>query len=201
MTYTDIMIDIETLDTKHTARILEIGWCLFDITRPHDGQEVAHDSVLVSITDEKNKARTQSKDTVEWWEKQDPKLYERALSGTIRLEDALDVLCEETIPVMYDRQAQVVQRSLNWRNIRRVWANSPTFDLAILRDAMDSVGIECPWKFYQERDYRTLRDVVSLRHPSIDLPYSPMNAHSAQDDALAQAKNACVLFEKLSRAF
>ena len=74
-----------------------------------------------------------------------------------------------------------------------LWANSPSFDCAILSAAYDAVGMETPWKYWQERDYRTAKSLIS----QFDLPDAPpFNGvrHTALADARHQARIVYHLF-------
>lgn len=68
------------------------------------------------------------------------------------------------------------------RGVDEVWGNSPSFDCAILVEFVGRYAGAVPWKFTQERDFRTARAL----NPAA--PYErPADAHSALADALAQA--------------
>jgi len=63
-----------------------------------------------------------------------------------------------------------------------LWANSPSFDLAILEAAFESCGVSAPWEFYEERDFRTLNNLgieYDIEQEGIE--------HSAVNDAVHQA--------------
>jgi hypothetical protein len=57
----------------------------------------------------------------------------------------------------------------------------------LLREAYSAVGLSCPWQFYQERDYRTMRETLAAwpdrEHDGVE--------HDGLDDAVYQAE--CVI--------
>ncbi len=64
----------------------------------------------------------------------------------------------------------------------RIWGNGSPFDNVILRNAYTKIGITAPWHFYNDRCYRTVKNL----HPQIEHTV-PVTAHCALDDAVAQA--------------
>lgn len=73
-----------------------------------------------------------------------------------------------------------------------VWANSPSFDCELLEAAYDAVGLEAPWDFYQERDYRTLSSLPV----AVDVEFEGVE-HDALDDAKHQALVAAETLARL----
>ena len=63
-----------------------------------------------------------------------------------------------------------------------IWSNGATFDLVILRHAYAMVGQDCPWPFWRERCFRTIKSLKSdlLMPPRHDV------AHTALADAVHQ---------------
>jgi len=78
------------------------------------------------------------------------------------------------------------------RGAERVWANSPSFDLRILEAAMDAVGITPAWEYYEERDFRTLKNLPGT--PDVERH----NEHDALADAEYQAEVAARTLERYS---
>ena len=65
-----------------------------------------------------------------------------------------------------------------------VWGNGATFDNVILRNAYQKTGLDCPWPFWQDRCYRTLKNLA----PDIDRPELG-TLHQALNDATVQAQH------------
>jgi len=65
-----------------------------------------------------------------------------------------------------------------------VWANSPSFDCAILHNAFDQCAFDTPWEYWQERDIRTLTALF----PAVkEIPFEGIK-HHALHDARHEAK-------------
>lgn len=155
-----VMIDIETLGLEPGAAIISMGACRFC---PEKG--VVGETFYVEIdTDSCCDAGLEiDEETYEWWQQQDIALA--PLNGGISLSEALTKLKD------YVGDAD------------EVWAKSPSFDCEILETAYDEVGLNEPWKYYQERDVRTLSSLPSAVEIEMD-----GREHHALDDAVHQAE-------------
>jgi DNA polymerase III epsilon subunit-like protein len=157
---TRVMVDIETLGTEPGCAILSVGAVGFDL----DGLGFQFHERVDLCSCEEAGLRLDA-DTVQWWAKQDN--VRDVLAGG----DDLETVLAEFVRGVEDAD--------------EVWANSPSFDLAILKAAGEAVGVEMPWAFYQERDFRTLKNLpvaVELEHDGTE--------HDALDDAIHQAERA-----------
>lgn len=133
---THIVIDLETLDTKQSAKITAIGVYIFNEAYPADDRKD-----LMLLAHSQQYGRTVSQPTVEFWNKQDAALRSAMLeSGTRTLRDALSHLSNV---VMSHPEALV-------------WGNGPTFDISILEHAYDTCAMPYPWDFWSIRDMRTM---------------------------------------------
>ena len=66
----------------------------------------------------------------------------------------------------------------------RIWANGPAFDCIKIQYHCDVLGLKYPWKFYQERDIRTIKEVAK----TIGFEYTPYkNSHTAIEDCRNQS--------------
>jgi hypothetical protein len=157
-----VMVDLETLGTDPGVAIVSIGAVRFDIA---DGvtSELQRSVDLASCQDVGLKIDA---GTLEWWLGQSADARAQ-LQGGETLEDAL----------------RAFTRFIGAHD-GGVWANSPAFDCVILRCAYDAVGWDCPWAYYQERDYRTLRETLDC-WPDRDQSGTD---HDALDDARYQAE-------------
>lgn len=136
-----VMIDLETLDTKPSSRILSVGAIRFN------GKGQCAETVLYahpSMEEQKDKGRTTSASTITFWERQSSQAREEAF----KLEK--------------DRcSIEQLNKDMTafFQNVEYVWGNSPSFDLMILRDLFDQFELNTPWKFWQERDVRTILEI------------------------------------------
>ena len=154
---TSAMIDIETLDILPTAAIVSIGIVLFD------GEEVRETYYWrVSLESCFDLGLTLSEATVKWWFKQSPEA-QAELTNAKRIPLRLAV-------EMVNDQLQHVDRA--------VWSCG-SFDLEILKNAFRACGVIPAWKYWQERDYRTLRQLRKWKLPE----RRSSVAHNALDDA------------------
>ena len=86
------MIDLETVDTKPTSKILSIGACIFD---PNTDAIIDTFSINPDLIDQSYKwVRTESTSTPEWWLKQPKPAYERAFTndGRVPFDESLKSL-------------------------------------------------------------------------------------------------------------
>jgi exodeoxyribonuclease VIII len=73
-----------------------------------------------------------------------------------------------------------------------VWGNGATFDNVILRSAYKIVNLQCPWPFWMDRCYRTMK----ASHPILPDPRTGTH-HNALDDAAYQAAHLIKIREML----
>jgi 3'-5' exoribonuclease Rv2179c-like domain len=174
---TRIMLDIETLGTGHDAAIVQIGACRFDLdgTRNEFTCHVSLTSADLGIIDGS---------TVGWWMTQDDAARRSVFApegGGASLESALRAFFE------WCRKAPITE----------VWANAPTFDCALVRDAARRTALDAgnvyvvPWSFREERCYRTLYAIAGGERAV------PTVAHDALADAVAQATYAAAALRRL----
>ena len=160
-----IMVDIETLGTDPGAAIVSIGAVQF--TTDADPGDAIEAEFFESVALESCDAYGLDIDgsTVKWWLGQ-PAAAREQLHGGRDLSTAL-----RSLRSFVD-------------DADEIWANSPAFDCAILREAYRAVDQPTPWRYWQERDYRTLREVLP------DWPAREQTGveHDALDDARYQAE-------------
>ena len=166
MANTDIMIDLETLNTTPDSTILTIGAVKFD---PFGSEikEPKMDSFYVKVDlDSCDRiGLTTNDDTIAWWANQSKEAQEAAFDpdGRISIEDAF---------------AQLYK--FCW-GAKRVWANGSCFDIIICEHVFRKIGRAIPWSFWEVRDVRTAFDLgINPQRP-------PVTAHHALEDAWNQA--------------
>lgn len=172
----DVMIDIETLDTRPSAVILEIGICPFDALK---GEVGTGEAIEVSLNDNERLRRTASAATLNWWAEQERPMPGEGLSA-VSLKQALLWLQER---LHFCRGGAPDGKVC-------VWANSPSFDLVILEDAFRQLGLDVPWKFWEQRDVRTVLKLAGIRKGKV--------SHLAVDDCRRQAEYVTRAYEALA---
>lgn len=165
------MIDIETMGLGPGAAIVSIGAVVFD---PRYGK-VTDDTFYVEL-DWKAQKRVEDHSTRAWWAKQ-PAQAQKALKGEVGLIDALDDL------------------AFFLPDDCKVWGNGPTFDIAILENAHNDIAEPYPWKFWNVRCCRTIRDLYESSRGGLEKGYG--NNHNALEDAINQAKAVCFMWAKI----
>lgn len=165
----DIMIDLETLDTSPYCVILTIGIVRFD---PY-GEGIAEGWTLKPTIEDQTEQynRIINDDTIRWWSQQSPEALDEAMSDDDRLplKDCMEALYK-----------------IGW-NRRAVWSHGAPFDVVACETAMRSTLVDrpnpIPWPFYTVRDTRTLFEIagVKLRDGG------HVTSHKAVEDAERQA--------------
>lgn len=168
-----VMIDLETLGRTPDAAIASIGAVLFD---PRYGIKCA-DTFYVEI-DWKASKRFVEKETVDWWRKQS-KEARKCLKGKTPLSEALEEL-DFWLP-----------------DDCRPWGNGPTFDISMLEHAFDQEQIETPWKFWNIRDCRTIKDIFESKRGGLNGNFTGVK-HNSLDDAKYQADWVCTMWANLT---
>jgi len=159
----NVMIDIETLGLDIGSSIISIGAVKFDETGL--GEELYRNVDLMSC---EAVGLEIDAETLDWWLHQPVEVQGQLTDGvtiTTALNDLAVFIDEEDEP--------------------EIWANSPSFDCEMLEHAYDAVGLDVPWSFYHERDFRTLKELPV----TVDVDQDG-NEHDALDDARYQARVA-----------
>lgn len=160
------MLDLETLGQKPGSVIVAIGAVKF-------GNGEIIDSFYGRVDPESCVALGLRMDTstVMWWLKQ---------------ENAARI--EITKPGQH--LAEVLRQFSIWLADAdaEIWGNGAGFDNVLLGDAYDRAQLPRPWKFQNDRCYRTMK---SLR-PDVPMPRAGTH-HNALDDAKSQAMHLMAL--------
>ena len=173
----NVMIDLETLGVSPNAAILSIGAVEFD-----DKQLGKEFEVFLNVNDCVKHGMVVEPDTVLWWMEQSEKARLSICNGKrVLLAGALNQLVD----------------AFEWEG-RKVWCNGAGFDFPILDNAFRCAGVTTPWKFWSTMDYRTLKNLVP-RQVYKDSQVNPVFAHSALEDAKAQALSAMRLISWIKR--
>jgi hypothetical protein len=165
------MIDIETLGTAHSSIFLSVAAVPFDLkTRAYKGKEFFYKTV--ELNSAMKAGLTIDPSTLQWWLNQKPEVMKLMFKDAQPLEE-----------VLKDLSAYFKAKGLIYP-----WGNSASFDLGILTNAYQKIGLPVPWKFYNERCYRT---VVSLFAQNV--PKKPENAHDPVADCHYQLNRLLAL--------
>lgn len=159
----NIMLDLETMGSSSTSAIVTIGACYF-------GDKKIGKTFYCKI-DLKSAMKYGTVDaaTILWWLKQDEnarkEIYEK--KDAISLPEALKKF------------------SIFCKPDSIIWGCGSDFDNTILCNAYRNADMKLPWKYYNNRCFRTLKNLSKIKD------FQENNdKHNALSDAIYQAKYA-----------
>lgn len=175
-----IMLDLETMSTEANAAIIAIiaiGAVKFDPELGVLGQEFY---CTVDLASSMNRGGSVSSSTILWWLQQSDEARKKVTEPG---QDLLEALFAFRTFVGNDNPYVCM------------WGNGAAFDNVVLATAYKRVGITPPWRFYNDRCYRTLKNLF---------PAVPMERvgthHNALDDAKSQALHTIAIFKEMQKS-
>lgn len=161
--YSELSVDIETLGTNGGDVVLSIGAVAFDLT----GVSKRRLSVSICVIDSLLHGLRIDPDTLDWWRRQSSDAQ-----AALRKDSAMPLVeAADALTAFFDK---------NCSEECRVWMKGPSFDGVLLKGAFAKIDRPLPWKYYRERDVRTICDNIAE-------PERNGTHHSATDDAVHQA--------------
>ncbi|ENY3615984.1 3'-5' exoribonuclease [Escherichia coli O8:H49] len=174
-----LMIDLETMGTNPDAPINSIGGKFFDPATGEMGPEFS------KAIDLETSGGIIDRKTIKWWAKRSREAQSAIFTDEIPLDDAL-------------LQLREFINENSGESFVQIWGNGANFDNVILRRSYERQGIPCPWRYYNDRDVRTIVELgnsigfdVRMAIPFEGVP------HNALDDARHQAKYVSAIWQKL----
>ena len=174
-----LMIVLETMGKNPDAPIISIGAIFFD---PQTGDMGPEFSKTIDL---ETAGGVIDRDVIKRWLKQSREAQSAIMTDEIPLDDALLQLRE-----FIDENSGEF--------FVQVWGNGANFENTILRRSYERQGIPCPWRYYNDRDVRTIVELGK----AIDfdartaIPFEG-ERHNALDDARYQAKYVSAIWQKL----
>ncbi len=168
-----VMLDIETLGKGNNACILSIGAVKFN-----PFTNTIYDSFYVPVDPESCQALGLKIDasTVMWWLAPERDEGRTAMADEVRVD----------LP-------SALYGFVDWfGEDKPVWGNGSTFDNVIMSNAFAACNIDQPWKFWNDKCYRTLKGQAKSIKLKREGTY-----HNALDDAISQAKHMQAIVEYL----
>lgn len=169
-----IMLDLETMGTDPNAAIVSIGAVAIDFDKNCLGEEfyrrISLESAMLSggIVDAS---------TVIWWLKQSEPARREIYSASADIRKACEAF------------SQYVARTVDPSQMC-IWGDGAAFDNVLLSCTYARLGLEKPWKFWNDRCYRTIKNTYKdIKTESFG------TAHNALDDAKQQAIHLLRIFE------
>lgn len=169
----NVMVDLETMGTGSSAAIVSIGAVKFT----EDSVQSDAFYRVVSLQSALDAGMTLDGSTVMWWLSQTQDARISLQAAPERLHDAL-----LSFKAWCPADAQL-------------WGNGATFDNVILSNAYKLCSITPPWKFYNDRCFRTLKNL----YPGITPDERVGTSHHALDDAQYQAQHAVKILRSITQ--
>ena len=167
----DLMLDIETLGTRPTSVITQIGACYFDRNTGEIGDEFCKNinigiSLMIGLTVDE--------ETINWWRQQRWQTWY--------------VDCEQPFNVL-NSFSNFTNRG---KKINSVWCHA-SFDAPILFHAYSKCDVPKPFHYRAIKDIRTLVDLSGLDFRK----KKDEKTHNALEDCIYQVKYCVECFNKL----
>ncbi|HBU5341768.1 TPA: 3'-5' exoribonuclease [Escherichia coli] len=174
-----LMIDLKTMGKNPDAPIISIGAIFFD---PQTGDMGPEFSKTIDL---ETAGGVIDRDTIKRWLKQSREAQSAIMTDEIPLDDALLQLRE-----FIDENSGEF--------FVQVWGNGANFDNTILRRSYERQGIPYPWRYYNDRDVRTIVELGKAIDFDVRtaIPFEG-ERHNALDDARYQAKYVSAIWKKL----
>ena len=192
MTFSHIMLDLETLSSQRDAMIVSIGAVRFDLDNFTVAERGSDDEfyMIVNLEEKEGYSLRIDTATVKWWMQQD----ERARAVFKEQGDKLTTVLSEFNRFVRNNNLphEAAENTL-------IWGNGATFDNVILRHAYEACGMAYPVGYRNDMCYRTVRKMFA--HLNIYTPDGPAGVilHNALDDARNQAAKLVRIFQILSQ--
>lgn len=160
-----IMIDLETLGTRADSCILSIGAVKCDPETGTIDENTFYASISVDSNLEANRHISES--TLLWWFNRSKEAQRVMTEPKVTLVSALD-----DFTAFFDHPDYMV------------WSNGASFDIPMMEHAFSTHGMDTPWKFWNSRCFRTIKNLPTSKNAAmIDNPVK----HNALSDAYTQA--------------
>ncbi len=182
-----VMLDLEIMGTGSHAAIVAIGAVIFE---PSTGTVSSDFYRIVDLEDAAEYGKLDA-GTVKWW--------------LLQSEGARQIFAadEESVSLtraLVDFSEWLQEHQQHERDAPQVWGNGVGFDCVILRNAFESTGVPVPWKFWHERDVRTVvelgRSILGY-DPKRDMPFDGV-IHNALADAQHQVRYVSAIIQLLT---
>lgn len=177
---TDYVVDLETLGLGSNAPVVAIGLCSFNRETGEVGAEKFY--CTIEFADAMHHGTVAEGGTIEWWMKQDPKALSALTSEEYRTTS--QHACAQMLAFLCDDEGEFNHVSM--------WGNGAAFDCEKLRNLFTRMGLVAPWRFWNERDVRTMLDL----YPAAKAPIpEDMILHHALQDAELAATSVAAAFK------
>lgn len=174
----ELMLDLETLDTKPSAIVLSVGAVVWETKFNYGTGKQEYEIKerflrVLNIQEQADKHRTVSQDTILWWQRQDPTAREEAFNPVRQS-------CHRTLRDLRDFVDKCTNHPSPDKKVNAFWASPATFDFPIWEDLAMTFSNLVPWTYRQKYDVRTVvREAnLSARDHSdpklVGIPHTPV---------------------------
>ena len=168
---TNVMVDLETMGNTPGCAMISIGAVVF--SENGLGEEFYQ---TIDIEDAMRCGLHVDGSTLKWWLQQNPKALAEAVTGAAPLREVLSEF----------------STWMNKLGTVHLWGNGSDFDNVLISAAYAKVDMPLPWKFFNNRCYRTLKSLA----PDVKIERIGSH-HNALDDARSQAHHAVKIIQHL----
>lgn len=184
-----LMTDLETLGTRPSAPVIQIGARWFHLASELPAGETSYlgRSICINIAaqDVILRGARVDEDTVRWWRQQSPEtIASLTEQPVLSLEAALKAL------------AHFVRSN---HPPETVWANGDSFDIGLLNIIHEQCGFEPPWNYNAPRDCRTLYQLAQGM-TGWERPRHRVTTHNAERDCTDQVHDTVSAWHALRLA-
>ena len=142
---TNVMVDLETLGVRPGCVFLSLAAVSFDYKA-----EPKHEFYMnIGLQSAMDAGLQVEANTLQWWLTQRPDVMAKMFEAP---HDLQFVLAEFKLWLHQYTVSGV-----------KLWGNSNAFDLSILKAGYEKVGQNAPWSHWLEKDYRTMRDLFTVK--------------------------------------
>jgi hypothetical protein len=175
----NVWLDLETLSRDTDAAVICVSAVAYEM---RNCKSIGKFSVNITHASAK-KLGNVSKETIEWWKKQPKEYRDRVKEGAIESKEAWQYFADWFKSGGDDKQFIV-------------WGNGPAFDIGKSLRHLELLGIERPWKHYNERCCHTVealtrgyvsRDDQRLKYDSLENALYKANYSSKMAIALRES--------------
>ncbi len=171
-----VMLDLETMGTDPYSPVIAIGACRFEMDEGNVADDVFYQAITLESCIEVGLRASAS--TTLWWMAQSKEAQAVFTDpSAVALPIALDAFTD----------------FLNSRP-DTLWGNSARFDCGLLEACYKACGKVVPWEHWNERCYRTVKNLPSAKQVALERSGTH---HNALDDALSQADHLRRIYKAL----
>lgn len=176
----DVMIDNETMGTRPDAPIVAIGAVCFNLAMMQIGPQFY---INVDLGSTMAQGAKPDASTFMWW-----------LTQTDAARQAIATGRKEPVSDALDKFSGWLNSNAVSVTDRKVWACGTDFDVVQLAEHYHRAQKDVPWKFFNARDYRTVRELW----PDLKNQRERKGHHNAVADALYQTETLLAIRQHLA---